>query len=147
MREILFRGKSIVANSPNTRGFWVEGNLFHQTRSAYDEPVNRYHILDGATHIDGLDGNTEVWPETVGQFTGLIDKNGRKIFEGDILLVLRGNVMAGKMYPLRTELCVVKYCKDRFLMNAEYGYEDIGPLKYIEVIGNIHDNPELLEVK
>lgn len=66
MRDILFRGKSIVAHSPNTTGYWLEGNLFHQTRSSYGETLNCYHILNGDEIIEGPDNQSEVWPETLG---------------------------------------------------------------------------------
>ena len=157
MREILFRGKSIVADSPNTPAWWIEGNLFHQT----NDGVNCYHILDGTKTIDGLDVDTEVWPETVGQFTGLTDKFGKKIFDGDIIYQER-------TYTVRRESGVLDTTTNRrwaviFITNygVEYSYVENyrkNPGEYwlvndyecgIEedrwvVVGNIHDNPELI---
>lgn len=149
MREILFRGKSIVADRPNTHGYWFEGNLFIQTRTRheYDEPGCCYHILDGNEYIDGPDGNTEVWPETVGQFTGLLDKNGRKIFEGDICKFREWNqgdmCWIGKVHYEHQQFVISggpnKECETPFeLCMSRFIPENI------EVIGNIHDNPKLL---
>lgn len=122
MREILFRGKRV------DNGEWVEGSLIHQTKF-YGDPVDCYHILyDGEFHADYY-GSAEVIPETVGQFTGLLDKNGKKIFEGDIM---------------RNAGNVVEFCSDGFCINGD------SPLAFwtkTEIIGNIHDNPEVLEVK
>ena len=124
MREILFRGKM-------DDGEWVEGFLVKM--------FGVYHI------IDKDDENTayEVIQETVGQHTGLKDKNGKRIFEGDIAKVLQGKDKdiayvgfengAFMLYPKTGNIY------ERTLW--EYWYNDWD----VEVIGNITDNPELLE--
>ena len=112
MREILFRGERSDDKE------WVFGDLEH----------NGNHIpkfVDGYT-ID---------PSTVGQFTGLTDKNGKKIFEGDIIKVIAGNPVGE---PIVAK--IIPNLNDYELMwDIEHSYE-------IEIVGNIHDNPELLEV-
>lgn len=149
MREILFRGKSIVANTPNTSGYWMEGNLFHQTRTSYGENVNCYHILDGNKIIEGPDCNSEVWPETVGQFTGILDKNDKKIFEGDIVFVT--HLTPNPYWDYTSVIGVVQWTGGAFEVKGVEN-EDYTPYGWLhdscracrEIIGNIHDNPELL---
>lgn len=139
MREILFRGKRIDS------GEWVEGGTVHQT-DFYGDSVDRYFIIDGTDTDDNIGPAYRVHPDTVGQYTGLTDKNGKKIFEGDILKEY-GN-------PPERSLMVIKNggfgCFIEFYFGGEKcGIEQIrnvGWLSYAEVIGNIYDNSELLEV-
>ena len=127
MRQILFRGKRI------DNGEWVTSDTIYQCNGEiklWDEP-NR-------------DGFVEVIPETVGQFTGLLDDNGNKIFEGDIL------VFALAETP-ENERSIVVYDDGKFkLKYCNYNYMDdldgVTAKRQI-IVGNIHDNPELLEDK
>lgn len=130
MREILFRGKR-VDNGELVYGYYVQ-----------DLQGGHLILTDEGTWLGGpvLDA-IDVIPETVGQYTGLDDKNGVKIFEGDIIYdswhTLNGTVefnerFGGWWY----------YDKDRF-GTALQGDESEG----IEVVGNIHDNKELTEVR
>ena len=115
MREILFRGKRV------DNGEWVEGN--------YSIDVSgRVDILP----IDNL-VFFEVIPETVGQFTGLTDKNGNRIFEGDIVK------HEGKIYEMKY---LEKYA--RFAPTNKSTVFMVCAFNHLEVVGNIHDNPELL---
>ena len=127
MREILFRGKQEYKNKE-----WAFGSL-HSEYGETDKNGQRkidYRIL-------GMRGECDyVLSETVGQFTGLTDKNGKKIFEGDILKFGDCGI-----YP-------VWWDADFFTFGSCW-FSDFDPLyKYdrnkIEVIGNIHDNPELI---
>lgn len=125
MREYLFRGKSIVADTPNTPGYWIEGYLIGTEYA--------YHIVtSNNTYID-LDCDSEVWPETVGQWTGLLDAKGKKIFEGDIV---RNNYGRAK---------VVKFFNGRYIPFNAYPEYNCWSENECKVVGNIHDNPEFLK--
>ena len=126
MREIIFRGKRIVDEE------WVQGYYF----KIWDE----HYICWGTTN--GEVNKLLVIPETVGQHTGLKDKNGKKIFEADILY-----------HPIQGKRKVYYPFNERV---ASYGLRMIeGKVRMAstlsegflyEVIGNVHDNPELVEV-
>ena len=125
MREILFRGKRI------DNGEWVYGSLYSVRDKAY---IIEYNTgFPSARYF-------EVDPSTVGQYTGLTDKNGKKIFDGDIILrrYVRPNFL-------------VKYSEEDTEYQAIFFGGGCASLyKYLsskesKVIGNIHDNPELLE--
>lgn len=131
MREILFRGKRV------DNGEWTEGYLFKQW--------NRTFLLWGMT--GDIPNMTEVIPETVGQFTGLTDKNGKKIFEGDIVEFT--DIYTG-------ENGRAKIVFEDFKWKYSGCYYDGNPIVWLgiydksiefEIIGNIYDNPELLEVE
>lgn len=151
MREILFRGKSI------DNGKWIYGGYFHLHKTTYcyagcDDGDNDIHriVFERMTdwNVPNRHMMADVDPETVGQYTGLTDKNGRKIFEGDICRFNRFNtVYVGRIvFDINPASFVMWY---HSIVGA-YGetathkmliYECVE----IEVIGNIHDNPELLE--
>lgn len=119
MRDILFRGKR------TDNGAWTSGYLFCFWESAYLcwGMKNNVPVME------------EVIPETVGQYTGLKDKNGTKIFDGDILRD-DDNEENGVVEFIDGEFCVV-------FGNVEtHGIYDIACCCY--VIGNIYDNPELI---
>ena len=136
MREILFRGKT-------TEGKWVVG--LPTRKHPLDKEINRIQLLDDyyENDITMFFCVKDVLPETVGQYTGLTDKNGKKIFEGDILEFSDRFVVV----VWHTHLG----CWDsNFLKftNTENGRDDMSPLNWgykSKVIGNIHDNPELLK--
>ena len=133
MRQILFRGKTAC-------GAWVQGDLIH--RKIWSSKFEVIRVDDR-----GFDNYTEyeIATDTIGQFTGLTDKNGNKIFEGDIIKIPDDydefGHNAGEIYE-------VYFCCGGFRLKPKYskarGYwlEDD---ETVEVIGNIHDNPELLK--
>ena len=134
MREIMFRGKAAC-------GAWVQGDLIH--RKIWQSEFEVIRVDDS-----GFDNyqEYEVATETIGQYTGLTDKNGKKIFEGDILAFSDRLV-----YVHWHDYCG---CWDCSYIKAIEGkptlHEDRSPNKWrynAEVIGNIHDNKELFEVK
>ena len=138
MREILFRGKA------KDLGEWVYGNLKKcEFGSIFDKYYEYYiSLLDGHNMDLGgwNDGEQlfEVIPETVGQFTGLVDKNGKKIFEGDIV---KGRESFGDY------IGYVEYGDYGFWSIIEKrwhsDFESLN-IKTMEILGNIHDNAELI---
>ena len=123
MREILFRGIIKSDNSRYKRGQWAVGDL-----------VRLQDGEDGKPHIYGCG---EVFAETVGQYTGLTDKNGKKIFEGDIVNIY---------YPkVKVENTVISYIGASFYGDRFDDAWELDNYYQLEVIGNIHDNPELLK--
>lgn len=123
MREILFRAKSVWD------GEWLYGDYSHST---YDNVKIRTHGRD----IDGL---FLVDPETVGQYTGMTDGNDEKIFEGDIVMGVDSLVPELKVFGY------IGFENGSFVIIGDlmthYRWLDYD----VKVIGNIHDNPELLE--
>lgn len=140
MREIKFRGK-VVNHDPmtNPENGWVEGYYLQDL----DNGVVKHYIFNCPM-------KWEVIPETIGQFTGLRAKNGKEIYEGDIvkwILTMSGMGVNGGYEEYKFEeigeikwdagaLQLGEYCAAGFAYESE---------DYAEIIGNIHDNPELLE--
>ena len=128
MHEILFRGKRF------DNGKWVEGYVGTAFTIDENKKVKSRHF----TALDCLGWSLQVLvsDETIGQYTGLTDKNGTKIFEGDILRD-DDNEENGVVEFVDGEFCVV------FGNLETHGIADIACCCY--VIGNIHDNPELMK--
>lgn len=140
MREILFRGKF------SEKSRWSYGDLYTDHGKVYIATRDMMH---------GVRVHEEVIPDTVGQFTGLMDKQGRKIFEGDVLTIAKIMDGMGTCYIPAIEYpvnVVVKWdlCAWMWETIAEdkryISFPDAWCHFECEVIGNIHDNPELLEV-
>lgn len=136
MREILFRGQTrrygekVRLNGEKIKSNWVYGGIFPQNGDGdfaiiyQQEPtVEKY----------------PVYADTVGQYTGLTDKNGTKIFEGDI--VKYGDTVHN-VFEQRNGTAYFGLVYST-LETLSFGYYQ--DLKQIEVIGNIYDNPELLK--
>ena len=139
MREIKFRGKRIGTSE------WVYGDLIH--RQIWASSLLVIRVQD-----DGFDAyeEYEVIPETVGQYTGLKDKHGVEIYEGDVVAFEDSD--GGYEYQdLVMNTGIVEYGELRFYFTnrvaVEMGdfYIKDGRCDDIEVIGNIYDNPELLK--
>ena len=129
MREILFRGKRV----DNTE--WVEGFYVNV-------PEHYKQEMSGKSYIVSINNGLfmEVVHESVGEYTGLTDKNGERIFEGDIIQYDKD----GALYEIvfvkeggKTQFC------SKFILDGSLGYVNECS---DTVIGNIHDNPELLKV-
>jgi uncharacterized phage protein (TIGR01671 family) len=142
MREILFRGKRV------DNGEWVEG-FYYKQNYFYGDEVEKHIIItssDALTNDFDLDFY-EVIPETVGQFTGLTDKNGKRIFEGDILQdVFDEERMYEILYGEQTlmfEYRKIGYKGDEeplwFMNKGEWW----NARSCFEIIGNRFDNPEM----
>lgn len=131
MREILFRGKR------KDNGEWAYGNY-----AVTDNNEKQHFIFQNKAF------EFEVDPETVGQYTGITDDNGKKIFEGDILGVTNDD--PDYDYITKVYLDCDTFCVD--VQGQDYDYTSIGfaieiwgdECDRVEIIGNIHDNPELL---
>ena len=137
MSEILFRGKT-------EKGEWVQGDLFKVFEDGH-------FIHDGRCH------SVKVIPETIGQYTGLTDNNGKKIFESDCWIDTDGDYLVYVVEFRDGQFGFVCYGFQGVLM--PYGFdEDAGGfgeidftpftdwnIDLIEISGNIHDNPELLK--
>lgn len=136
MREILFRGKRTDDYE------WIEGSLC--TTIPSDEDFYTISYFD----FEGYYIEEKVIPETVGQYTGLTDKNDKKIFEGDIVVCKQA--INGNLIDYYVEIGFVEMKYGAFGLHRKQGYyrpfkDWLEDYEY-EVIGNIHDNPELLKV-
>ena len=134
-REVLFRGKSIDT------GAWVEGYLYiHAGGTEYEQA----YILGELDHRESI---YDIWKcaecvdlKTVGEFTGALTGNGTKIFEGDIVDTPRWVVTYGDGMKCFSGMQAGWYIqRDRF-----ESWMELVDTEDLKVIGNIHDNPELL---
>lgn len=133
MREYLFRGKRL------DNGEWVEGDL-SQDRDLGTAYVQGFDYYCDECGLQREPFGFEVDPETVGQFTGLTDKNGRKIFEGDVCLDSTGWVFV-VIWDSDNGRFLGRHSKPRGDTYICY----VGRVPAVEIIGNRWDNPELLE--
>ena len=153
MREILFRGqtrrygeKVRMGDGQKLPGHWVYGGVL-QGAGSHSVVYGGENENDPAMGLD----KWVVYTDTLGQFTGLTDKNGKKIFEGDIIL-FEDESPSNYEYHDSTEMRCgeIKFDDGQFYITNRIVVEMEDLLYYgtidVEVIGNIHDNPELLEV-
>ena len=136
MREILFRGKRI------DNGEWVEG--YYAAEPYTKNTYNYGYILENEKDLYAKKAYF-VDSRTVGQYTGLTDKNGKKIFEGDVVKYKSGStVLFHTVVFERRNGCA--YFGIVVGENETWGFNNSFPSTLFEIAGNIHDNPELLEV-
>lgn len=132
MREILFHGKRA------DNGEWVEGILFNAEEDTFIIPHGNEYSYDPMEGLAFDVYGCKVAPETVGQYTGLTDRNGKKIFEGDIV--------TGWFNHEKIVGYIFYGGNARFFIQRDgiYGIGLDNASNWLEVIGNINDNPELL---
>ena len=133
MREILFRGKRVDI------GEWIEGYSLQLYRSERAFIVPKQFVQRGILRMSGETLPKiipiEVIPETVGQYIGLTDKNGKKIFEGDIMQ------LCSACYP-----CLVYWDGKGWALKQNGKRREIDLTREkMDTIGNIYDSPEILE--
>ena len=126
-REIEFRGY----NPKN--GKWLYGYYL----------VNRgkhYIVPDGIQPPSATPEDFEAEPESIGQYTGLKDRDGKKIYEGDIIGGSNGSIN-GYEWPFKLQ---IEWNKEACGFNTPK-WRDMDKTHYYDVVGNVHDNPELVK--
>lgn len=145
MREIKFRAKNLVDNQ------WHYGSYVY-TNDNKNNPFSsgpfkeKHHIIEyfpGDWNLGGWE-SIEVNPDTLGQFTSLKDKNGKDIYEGDILS------FGWDLEPESKDLLEVRFVRGVFAFLWNGNLDDECPVnapthEWATVVGNIHDNPDLIE--
>ena len=144
MREIKFRGKR------KDNGEWVYGYYYYNKQQNSHYIINCQADLDvvGLLNYEIIGNIYEVIPETVGQYTGLKNRNNKEIYEGDIILYMTPFLYDNDELIEETE--IVEFVDGAFdpvfLMERDLHDLDDKPLfiKNVEIIGNIYDNPDLM---
>lgn len=140
MRNVKFRGKATTENGIEILPKWVVGSLIIADNG--DSFITQWRRQEGTGYMSTT---YQVIPESIGQYTELPDKKGTEVFGGDIVQI--DNTEDVSMW-VRGEKALIEYVPGRFRIKTESGeknmmQEDMS--SSIEVIGNIFDNPELIE--
>ena len=144
MREILFRGKRLQG------GEWVEGYFFKSDINKKERESGKATMIftpdcDTFIMVPECHNSFMVVSDTVGQYTGLKDKHGKRIFEGDILRWTGEDGETGKVIVIFAGGSFLLKCVEVLDAPADPFDEFDRGGQTLEVIGNIHDNPELLK--
>ena len=139
-REIKFRAKIVMDIEPLAmkKGHWVEGHYYEDLHQG--EWCSWIQECNDITHY-------KVDKNTLGQFTGLLDKNGKEIYEGDIIKTKRYGVVHGQLNTQGADLFRVVYKNAQFYIENKLRHFYLQDSRCNEVIGNIYDNPELLKTE
>lgn len=144
MRTIKFRGKRL------DNGEWLYGNLVELRNPFNSNDAPACFIMPKEVNIAAPDSIAEqevVIPDSVGQFTGLLDKNGKEIYEGDIVKTILHDSRRQMFFKV---IYSMDYCGfelqeyGRYSGGYLWNFDDFDEGSLI-IIGNIHDNPELME--
>lgn len=145
MRQIKFRGKPKAGY--NYGKYWLYGSLLQIDDSNYDIIELSDVSCDENGYVDY--SHTPIQLETIGQFTGLTDKNGKEIYEGDIIRVII--ISHHRKYEIISDtICPTTFENGIFglIHGNRHEFKAFSAFSHnvtFEIIGNIHDNPELLQ--
>lgn len=157
MREYKFRGKK-ASNGEWVYGYLAEIETDWDFYNGHGLPIEYSKVIIETNLLTRP--MTTIAPETIGQYTGLKDKNGKEIYEGDIIKIIKHTSHEDMVY-IKESIGVVKFYYGSFIMEV-FREKDRKHVNYIrqltdiaefikmdnvEVIGNIYENPELLEVE
>lgn len=147
-RNYKFRAKTKYDWNGTPAGVWIYGNYFTQ--------AGKHYICETTPNKKGIVRNSviEVDEKTLGQFTGLLDKNGKEIYEGDIIMVCNSDNYTGylrfKNYEVVFDCGAFKIVHEMYegqvsvFETLDVYINPVSGDKHMEIIGNIYENPDLL---
>lgn len=147
-RKILFKAKTTNKNNPNHEfnKKWTEGDLIRSGGKYYIHPTGNKVSVEG--ELGKIIIMHEIDPDTICQYTGLKDKNGKKIWENDIIKTSQYGVDNGDGRNFAGfDIFSISFSEGSFCLMNKWRRFNLRLHRDMEVIGNIFDNPELLEVE
>lgn len=140
-REIIFKAKTTKKDNPINafNNIWVEGDLVRSGGKYYIHPIANKVKIDG--ELGKIIVMHEVEPNTICQFTGLTDKNGKKIWENDIVRNEKGDIGVVQWFEEHAAFMIWNKTKHYVCYLAENDFSKI------EIAGNVFNNADLLEVE